>query len=551
MARLLHSISAASRPTGFRSGLGRYLFAAGLCGVVLLFLVDACTISRQAPWQDEIFVVSTGLSVARSEPPIQSVMAQYPRADSPIRFYGPVSFVADAQLIRWFGLSITAWRLACLGGVALTLVFSTMLVRFAGGDNWAQLVTALIIGLAGSFGSLPGRWDAVTSGLFLGALLFLLRDVQAEARAPGWQAVLAGVFVGFTLGSTPRSLTLIAAAMFATLVVAVCFRRTRRSLLFGIATILGVAISVQTLLLLPWGLNPFSWYAYVRQATKDDAINATSVAGHGAFDFNLRYHKTFFLVFLLLLIVGVLAACARRKPLADDERTQARMFLALFATANLVLMLLLLAQALGQSAYWLPPVVIATMCWFDWSLIKTRPWRHAEAAATVACLFVLVFTDTQRLAPLILTWNRRNNTDITAFVRKTLKSNGVVYGPVSGDFYPVELAGARYLYVAENARAGRVSEPGASISDKLEQSICSHPTYAIWPEANPAEQPEQEPMPDVLRERLLPKAGEFKQPPLSPWKEKLLGSLGPVVGKYGFPDTVIYPLRSLNGCARQ
>jgi hypothetical protein len=551
MTRLLQVFTAARSPLAFSGRLGKYLFAAGIYGLVLLFLLDAFTISRQPSWQDEIFVVSTGLSVARSQPPIQSVMAQYPRSDSPIRFYGPVSFVADAQLIRRFGLSITAWRLACLGGVVLTLLFSAMLVRFAGGDKWAQLITALIIGLAGSFGSLPGRWDAVTSGLFLGALLFLFRDVQVQARAPGWQAILAGVLVGFTLGSTPRSLTLNAAALVATAVVVVYFPRTRRTLLLGTATMQGVAILVQTLLLLPWGLNPFSWYAYVRQATKDDAINATSVAGHGAFDFELRYHKTFFLAFLFLLIIGTLAAVARRKQFADDEKIPPRAFIVLFAAVNLTLMLLLLAQALGQSAYWLPPVVIATMCWFDWSLIRTRPWRSVVAAATVACLLVLVLGDIQRLAPIMLTWNRRSNADITAFLRRTLQSNAVVYGPVSGDFYPVELAGATYLYIAENARAGRISEPGASIADKLEQSICAHPTYLIWPEANPAEEVGQEPMPEALRERLLLKAVEFKQPPLPRWKEKLLDNIGPVMGKYGFPDTVIYQLRSLNGCVRR
>jgi hypothetical protein len=166
-------------------------------------------------------------------------------------------------------------------------------------------------------------------------------------------------------------------------------------------------------------------------------------------------------------------------------------------------------------------------------------------------LLVLALGDIQRLAPILLTWNRRSYADINAYVRRTLKSNSVVYGPVSGDFYPVELAGATYLYVAENARAGRISEPGASIADKLEQSICAHPTYAIWPEPNPVEQPEEEPMPDVLREHLLPKAAEFNQPPLPRWKKKLLDNIGPVMGKYGFPDTAIYPLKSLNGCARR
>ena len=460
MVRSFQIVTAAGRPANFYSGLGKYAFAAGLYGLALLFLVDAFTISREQSWMDEIFVVSTGLSLARSQPPIQSVMAQYPRADSPIRFYGPVSFVADAQLIRWFGLSITAWRLACLGGLVLTLLFSAMLVRLAGGDKWAQLITALIVGLAGSTGNQPGRWDAVTSGLFLGALLFLLRDVQAEARAPSWRAILAGVFNGLALGSTPRSLTLNAAMMVATAVVAVRFRRTRRSLLLGTATMQGVAISVQTLLLLPWGLNPFSWYAYVRQATKDDAINATSIAGHGAFDLHLRYHKTFFLAFLSLVIIGALAATAHREPLADDEKIQPRVFLTLFAAANLVLMLLLLAQALGQSPYWLPPVVIASMSSFDWSLIRMRPCRPVVAAAAGACLLMLVLGDIRRLAPILLTWNRRSYADITSFERQTLKGNSIVYGPPSGDFYPVELAGATFCASLKTPGRAASQSPG-------------------------------------------------------------------------------------------
>jgi hypothetical protein len=527
------------------------LFVAGICALVLLLLFEVVTISRQAPWQDEIFVVSTGLSLARSRPPIMSVMAQYPRTDSPIQFYGPVSFEAEAQLIRWFGLSIAAWRLTCFGGVLLTLLLSAMLVKLAGGDRWAQLATALIIALAGSFGStLPGRWDAVTSGLFLCGLLFLLRGVEVGGKALLWRTLLAGVFLGLALSSTPRTLTLITATAITSLLVAVRFRKQRKSLLLGTAGMFVVAVSVQSLLLLPWGLNTLSWYAYVRQATKEDGINATSVAGEGAYDFVLHYHKTFVLVLLLLLLIGGLGAIAQTKSRSADEKVPLKIFLTLFATVNLALMLLLLAQALGQSAYWLPPVVIAMMCWFNWDTLKTKALGPLVAALVAACLLVLLFADIQRLTPVVLTWNRRSNADLTAFVRRTVKRNAVVYGPASGNFYPVEMAGAEYLWLSERARAGRYSEPHASISDKLEQEICTHPTYAMWPKPDIAHQPEQEPMPEVLREHLLPKAGEFNQPPLSPWKEKLLNDIGPMLGKYGYPDAILYPLKSLDDCGR-
>lgn len=96
-----------------------------------------------------------------------------------------------------------------------------------------------------------------------------------------------------------------------------------------------------------------------------------------------------------------------------------------------------------------------------------------------------------------------------------MKGNAVVYGPASGNFYPVEMAGAEYLWLSERARAGRYSEPHASISDKLEQEVYTHPTYAMWPKPDTAHQSEQEPMPEVLREHLLPKSGEFNQPPRS------------------------------------
>jgi hypothetical protein len=534
-----------------RNPTGRICFVAGICLLLCFLLFDIVAVGRQPSWQDEIFVVSTGWSMARSHPPIMSVMAQYPRTDSPIRFYGPVSFEADALLIRLFGLSVVAWRLACLTGVILTLLFSVALVKLGGGDKWAQLLTALIIGLTESLViMLPGRWDAVTSALFLCGLLLLLRGAHFGGRALLWRATLAGVFLGFALGSTPRSLTLLLAALAAALVVGLWFRGPRKGLLLGSAVMSITAVLVQTLLLLPWGLNTLSWYAYVKQATKEDSINATSVAGNGVLDLHVHYHKTVLLLLLLLLSIGALGAVAQCKLRTNQSVIPLKIFLTLFAAFNLSLMVLLLAQALGQSAYWLPPATIAAMCWFDWGLFKARGRRTILGALVAACLVVLLFSYVQQITAIVLTWDRRSNEDLTAFVRRTVNKGAAVYGPIDGYFYPVELAGANYLYLSEHARAGRFSDPHASISSKLEEEICAHPTYAIWPNPDPAHQPEEESMPEVLRERLLPKAGEFTRPPLSPWREKVLNNMGPIGGKYGFPDATIYPLRSLDNCGK-
>ena len=110
----------------------------GICAVLLVLLINLTIMERQEPWEDEIFAVSTGWSLARSQGATLSVLADYPKTGSPISFYGPVSFEAEALLIRVFGLSLLAWRLACFFGILLCVLVSSRLVRLAGGDKWAS-----------------------------------------------------------------------------------------------------------------------------------------------------------------------------------------------------------------------------------------------------------------------------------------------------------------------------------------------------------------------------------------------------------------------------
>lgn len=526
---------------------GGWSYLAGIGALALVLIVNVATSGRQAPWEDEIFGVSTGWSLARSHPPILSVLAQYPHTGSPIPFYGPVSFEAEAWLIRAFGLSLIVWRLACLSGVLLTLFACWELVRLAGGDKWAQLVTALMIALSSSVsGPFPGRWDAVTTGLFLSGLLVMLRAIEVDIKGLLLRSASAGVLVGFALASTPRTLTLSLAAAVAGVVTCLSSSRLRKPLFLGLICIFSTALLTHTLLILPWGQNSISWYSQMRRATRSDYINATPLTGRGLWTLDLQHHKILAFPLLLLIVVSALSAITERSRL-DPEKAPIKLFLTAFGSVNLILMLLLLANALGQTAFWLPPAIVATMCWISWDFFRSGGKGLIAGSLACACLLFLCLEEAEQTAAVVLTWNQRSTAALTAFVRKTIPAGASVYGPIGGYFYPVELSKDQYLYPYERTTPGLYSQPLASVANiagKLDELICSHRTYAMWPKPDPAHHPMEQPMPEALRERLREPVAEFDQPSLPLWKDRLLGEMGDIGGKYGFPDVVIYSLRS-------
>jgi hypothetical protein len=524
------------------SAKNRRAFFAGICLVVLVLVMSLVTMERQASWEDEVFAVSTAWSLTRSQAPILSVLRQYPHTHSPVLFYGPVSFEAAACLIRVFGLSPMAWRLACFAGVLLCLLTGWQLVRLAGGDRWAQLATALVIALIESVGStLPGRWDAVTCGLFLGGLFMLLDGIERGRRGFAWRVILAGVFIGFALASTPRALTLSLAAVVALFSTGLWFQRLRVRFMVGTMAVALTALSIHTLLLLPWGLTTISWYEFVSRATARDSINATPLAGHGSWTLDVTHHKT--LTFLIVaLVVMAFVNLATRSASIDRQKIPIKVCLTAFAFCNSALMLLLLANALGQAVFWMPPMVVAAMCWTDVDWQSGRTGAQIATLLTGACLLLPLFEQAEQLAAVFLTWNRRSTTAMTAFVRNTIPAGSVVYGPIGGYFYPVELAGNEYLYPFEQTTPGLYSERTASIAAKLDETICSRRTYAMWPKMDPVHHPQQEPMPEDLRKRVQAPLGEFHQPVLPQWKDALLQKMGEIGGKYGFPDAVMYAL---------
>src|ERR1700761_5515779 len=190
---------AKERTNRLASVRGKWFSIAGISALILLFLFHFSVVLHQEPWEDEVFGASTGLSIARAQGQTLSVLADYPHTGSPIPFYGPVSFYAEAALIRAFGLSWFTWRLACFLGIVGCAAVCAALVRAAGGDRWAQLATAFLILLSTSVGgTFPGRWDYITTGVFLSGLLIFLTAVTKRTL---WRALPAGVLIGLALAS--------------------------------------------------------------------------------------------------------------------------------------------------------------------------------------------------------------------------------------------------------------------------------------------------------------------------------------------------------------
>jgi hypothetical protein len=374
-------------------------------------------------------------------------------------------------------------------------------------------------------------------------LLLLLPGIEIAGRVPFRESILGGTLIAFALASTPRAITLSLAALAALVLTGFFIQRVRKLCFAAAAIVSCTVLVVHSFLLMPWGQNSFSWFSYLKRATSRDKINATPLTGKGAWSLDLQHHKILTFLFVVFVATAVFSAIRQKLP-ADLKKIPLKYFLVFFASINFALMLLTLTNALGQAMFWLPPVVVASMCWINWECLREAGVAQIAALLIGLCLLLPCLEQVEQTAAVILTWDRRSTATLIAFVERTLPTGAVVYGPIGGYFYPVELSGRQYLYTYEQTTPGLYSESKMSIADKLDEEICSHRAYAMWPKQDTVYHPQQQPMPEALRERLQEPPAEFEQPPLARWKERLLQQMGDVGGKYGFPDVLLYPLKS-------
>ena len=210
------------------------------------------------------------------------------------------------------------------------------------------------------------------------------------------------------------------------------------------------------------GPNIYFLVLVLKACHERDSINATPLTGQGAWSLDLHHHKIVtFLLFALL--INCLFNVTARKFRADPGKRPAKLFLTTFASMNFMLILLVLTNALGQATFWLPPVVCGAMCWIEWEPHRKRRVKAFALFLTALCLLLLSLEEVEQAAVVALTWNQRSTVALTDFVRRTIPPGAVVYGPVGGYFYPVELSGGEYLYPYERTTPGLYSKTDESI----------------------------------------------------------------------------------------
>lgn len=527
---------------------GKSLFYFCLLACLAIVAVHLLTITRLASWEDEVFAFSTGWSIAHAKTPALSVLALFPDTISPVRFYGPVSFETAAVLIRIFGFSPTAWRVACFSGVILTTLVSALLVRLAGGDRWATLLAVLVSCFGGVVESnMPGRFDFVAMGILLLGMLLSLSAFQPWATHRVLKTILAGSFVGLALACTPRILTPLTAFSAAAVLAALIFGGVRQGGLKVLSGTLLTAFVVHNVILKPWGMNSFSWLRFVRRCASSDPINASPLTGLGHWSLDLQYYKTFFSLGVFLVLLGATAAWVAQRGGSGEGGSSVRMLLTIFSLVNLCLMILLLTHPFGLVPYWLPPILVAALSWFDWERLRSTSWEKIAAVAlALACVLPLVFRASQQAACRLISWRQLSTSRLTDLLRYNLPPGSNVFGPVGGYFYPVTLAGDTYLYAWEQTTPGLYSKPRAAISSTIYKATCGRQAFIIWPE--PDNGPELGSMPAELSSNVARKVGEIVRPPVSARRDFLLRHLGPIPDKYGYPNIGIWQLRSRGQC---
>jgi hypothetical protein len=470
-----------------RRDLYAALFAIG--ALIVLILAYVPIIRTHQGWEDEIYWVSTCLSMLRRRAEVPSVLVDYARPVDPLRFYGPTLFWLGTAALKVFGFSMRTWRsFTFAGNVAYLASIGLLFYRLR--RSWtiamgAVLFCSLSIGM--SFGiSLPGRPDSWTLTLVVLALAVTARDTRevepASSLAKRWIAF--GALLGVAASTTPRVWPLLA-LMVLLLPLLVARRRIQIMALVAVSSLV-----VWSVILLPLRMTPWSFVASVRHASIGDTVDVSPLMG-GSWGFG--HSATQILYYGALLVVLGLVDISRWR-----QVTRFQHWLIAVALLNLAFALLLTARALNMSAYW----------GFLFEIAALYAWTEAAPAvrlritwgiAAVLCVFMVLLRVARELPPLIH-WQARNPMVVEQELRAKIPRGSVVYGRPGQYFYPALAIGADYRYPVDWSSPGRASTPGQPGLPAPMRDACHAPAFLVW-SAGQASEP-LPPTPHATPERI-------------------------------------------------
>ncbi len=467
--------------------------------VLVLLLAYIPVIRIHQGWEDEIYWVSTCLSMLRHKGGVPSVLADYAAPVSPLRFYGPTIFWFATAVLKVFGFSMRTWRSFTFAGDAAYLA-SIAILFYRLRRSWAVAMGAALfcsLSITFSFGlSLPGRPDSWTLALVVLALAVAATDsAEGESAAiPLGRCVALGTLLGVAASTTPRVWPLI---FFMVLLLPL---RVMGGRIRAMAIVAASSLVVWSLILLPLRMTIWSFVAGVRHASAGDAVDVSPLMG-GKWGFG---HALTQVVYFgaLLFIIG-LVDLGRWRRIARFQH-----WLLAVALLNLTAALLLTARSLNMFAYWGFLIEIAALC--TWT--EAAPGRRMQVARAIGfalCLFMVTLRAAREM-PALTHWGESNPRLVEQELRANIPPGSVVYGLPGRYFYPSLAVGADYRHPVDWSSSGRASTPGHPGLPAPMRDACHAPAFLIWP-AGKESQP-LPPTPYATPERVANYSNPWEQP---------------------------------------
>ena len=438
--------------------------------LIVLVLAYIPIIRTHGGWEDEVYWASTCLSILRHKGSIPSVLADFPRPASPLRFYGPTMFWIEVAVLKVFGFSVRTWRsFTFAGDIAYLAGIAVLFYRLR--RSWTVAMGAALfcaLSIAFSFEvSLPGRPDSWTLALVVFAMAVAAPD-RADGQPDGagarrWLAF--GALLGVAASTTPRVWPLLVLMMLLLPV------RIGRGSIRATALAAVSCLVVWSLILLPLRITIWGFAAGVRQASAGDAIDVSPLIG-GRWSFG---HATTQVVYFgaLLFVIG-LVDLTRWRQVARFQH-----WLIAVAVLNLAATVLLTARSLNMFFYWGFLIEIAALC----AWIEAVPGVRLRVARAIG-LLLFIFMITLRIAretPVLMHWGQRNPRLVEQELRANIPTGSVVYGMPGRYFYPSLAIGADYRSPVDSTSPGRASTPGHPGLPAPMRDACHAAAFLIWP----------------------------------------------------------------------